>query len=184
MSEANDMYLPHYTYEDYKNWEGKWELINGIPYAMSPTPSLLHQRINGKIHIQLEYLIQDRKNCQAFLPVDWRIAGPNDDNVVQPDNLVICKDVEGNFISETPVLIFEILSPSSISKDRHVKYNIYESNGVKYYIIVDIDLKVADVFEITNGSYKKLIEAKNNVVNFKFEEDCSIEFSFEKIWSK
>ncbi|TCK06622.1 hypothetical protein [Phorcysia thermohydrogeniphila] len=28
--------LPHYTYEDYKHWEGKWELIEGIPYAMCP----------------------------------------------------------------------------------------------------------------------------------------------------
>jgi hypothetical protein len=28
--------LPYYTYEDYVQWEGKWELIDGIPYAMSP----------------------------------------------------------------------------------------------------------------------------------------------------
>jgi len=27
--------LPHYTYSDYENWEGQWELIDGIPYAMS-----------------------------------------------------------------------------------------------------------------------------------------------------
>ncbi len=24
--------LPHYTYEDYCHWEGRWELIDGIPY--------------------------------------------------------------------------------------------------------------------------------------------------------
>jgi hypothetical protein len=28
--------LPHYTYHDYENWEGRWELIDGIPYAMQP----------------------------------------------------------------------------------------------------------------------------------------------------
>ncbi len=27
--------LPHYTYEDYCHWKGRWELIDGIPYAMS-----------------------------------------------------------------------------------------------------------------------------------------------------
>ena len=29
-----EKYLPHYTYKDYKNWEGRWELIEGIPFAM------------------------------------------------------------------------------------------------------------------------------------------------------
>jgi hypothetical protein len=37
--------LPHYTYDDYVHWEGLWEIINGIPYAMSPTPTLRHQFI-------------------------------------------------------------------------------------------------------------------------------------------
>jgi hypothetical protein len=31
--------LPHYTYVEYEQWEGQWELIEGIPYAMSPLPS-------------------------------------------------------------------------------------------------------------------------------------------------
>jgi hypothetical protein len=37
--------LPSYTYEDYLHWEGRWELIDGIPYAMSPFPAPRHQRI-------------------------------------------------------------------------------------------------------------------------------------------
>ena len=35
--------LPYYTYEDYCHWEGRWELIDGIPYAMSPAPNPIHQ---------------------------------------------------------------------------------------------------------------------------------------------
>ena len=30
--------LPHYTYDDYVQWEGRWELIKGIPFAMVPAP--------------------------------------------------------------------------------------------------------------------------------------------------
>ena len=37
--------LPHYTYEDYVQWEGRWELIKGIPYAMVPMPALRHQEL-------------------------------------------------------------------------------------------------------------------------------------------
>jgi hypothetical protein len=24
--------LPHYTYDDYAQWEGRWEIISGVPY--------------------------------------------------------------------------------------------------------------------------------------------------------
>jgi hypothetical protein len=32
-----DKYRPQFTYEDYSLWEGRWELIDGMPYAMSPS---------------------------------------------------------------------------------------------------------------------------------------------------
>lgn len=32
-----EAYLPHYRYDDYLLWEGEWELIDGIAYAMACT---------------------------------------------------------------------------------------------------------------------------------------------------
>ena len=43
--------LPHYTIQEYKKWEGNWELIYGIPYAMSPASVNKHQLLTGKIFI-------------------------------------------------------------------------------------------------------------------------------------
>ena len=40
---------PGYTLEDWKTWEGHWELIHGIAYptfGMTPAPSLEHQRVS------------------------------------------------------------------------------------------------------------------------------------------
>lgn len=31
-------YLPYYTIMDYISWDGKWELISGITYAMASAP--------------------------------------------------------------------------------------------------------------------------------------------------
>ena len=42
--------LEKYTYEDYRHWEGDWELIDGIPQAMAPSPALKHQFIMMKIN--------------------------------------------------------------------------------------------------------------------------------------
>ncbi|MDQ3020902.1 MAG: Uma2 family endonuclease [Bacteroidota bacterium] len=182
MSELKKEYLPKYTYEDYKHWEGRWELINGIPYSMSPAPGLRHQGVSAKISYQLLDLLENCEKCNSFIPIDWRIPNDSDDTVLQPDNLVICKDVKENYITEAPTLIFEILSPSTASKDKHIKYDIYESREVKYYAIVDIDLKSADVFELRDKKYYKIIEAKNDSVKFELDNDCVINFNFSEIW--
>ena len=57
--------LPHYTYEEYCQWEGRWELIEGIPYAMSPTPVPRHQWISCNIKSELKDAIKKAlcKNC-------------------------------------------------------------------------------------------------------------------------
>ena len=39
--------FPYYTYEEYRMWEGKWELIYGVAYAMSPAPMIKHQSISN-----------------------------------------------------------------------------------------------------------------------------------------
>ncbi len=79
--------LPHYSYDDYILWEGRWEIISGLPYAMSPAPSIKHQQISSRIAQILEEQLSNCEQCFALLPVDWKIT---DDTVVQPDNMVIC----------------------------------------------------------------------------------------------
>ncbi len=66
--------LLHYTYEDYAQWEGRSELIGGIPYAMTPTPVKKNQWISSKIIVQLGELLKDCGQCEILLPVDWPIT--------------------------------------------------------------------------------------------------------------
>ena len=35
-------YLPHYTYGDYRQWDGEWGLYEGFPVVMSPAPMIIH----------------------------------------------------------------------------------------------------------------------------------------------
>ena len=39
-----------FTYGDYCTWPGdeRWELIDGVPYAMAPAPSRFHQGVVGE----------------------------------------------------------------------------------------------------------------------------------------
>ena len=68
-------------------------------------------------------------------PIDWKI---NEETTVQPDNLVVCGELEKKaYLNKTPTLIFEILSKSTAHKDRTTKFKLYEQEGVRHYVIVD-----------------------------------------------
>jgi len=95
--------LPCYNHADCERREDSRELIEGIPYAMTLSTALKHQRISQKIAWQLEGLLGNCPECQALLALDWII---NDNTVVQPDNLVICHQEQGDFLTQAPVLIF------------------------------------------------------------------------------
>ena len=175
--------LPQYTYDDYIGWEGRWELIAGIPYAMVPAPAKKHQRINLKIAAQLDSLLENCELCVTYLPIDWQI---DENTVVQPDVLIVCGDnLDETKLSITPVLVFEILSPSTDRKDRIIKYRLYENAGVKYYCIVEPETKSADIFELKPGDkqkkYREIGEFREGKINFDLG-NCTIAFDFSKIF--
>ncbi len=170
--------LPHYTWDDYLHWEGRWELIDGIPHAMTPAPSIAHQQISHHIDRQLGEALDDCDQCQALLPVDWRIS---EDTVVQPDNLVIRHPPAGSYLTRAPVLIFEVLSKASAIKDRETKFGIYEREGVKFYVIVDPVERLARVYELASGRYRKRLDARDERLTFDLGP-CAIGFDFSLIW--
>jgi hypothetical protein len=88
--------LPHYTYEDWMNWEGQWELIEGIPYAMSPMPVPNHQRIAGNLFTEFRLQLKNCKECAAYQPIDYKVA---DDVIVQPDLLIVCGEISKSFLT-------------------------------------------------------------------------------------
>jgi len=181
MGALREDYLPHYTYDEYRLWEGEWELIDGIAYAMAPAPLIAHQKISQRIARYLDEALESCEGCQALLPVDWKIS---DDTVVQPDNLVICHTpLHKAYLSKAPNLIFEILSKSTAHKDRGLKFELYEREGVGYYVIVDPEEKIAKVYRLNNeGRYVKVSDTRNEPVDFDLEA-CRFSFDFAKIWN-
>ncbi len=182
MEKLNIEFRPNYKFEDYFQWEGKWELIDGVPYSMSPSPTNKHQLVSANISIQLNDLLKDCNECQAFMALDWRIKDDNDNNVFCPDNSVVCKPVNGDYIEAAPELIFEILSPSTAGKDKEIKYIIYQHHSVKYYVIADFEKMKAEIYILENGKYKLALETTNDDFTFDLGK-CRINFDFSSIWS-
>ena len=126
------------TYQDYLTWpdEGRWEIIDGTAYDMSPAPDWDHQRIVINLSEFLNVALRGKKCIPMAAPFDVVLS---DENVVQPDVFVLCdqnKNIKKS-VQGAPDLVIEVLSPSTGHKDQTVKKDIYELYGVKEYLIVD-----------------------------------------------
>lgn len=147
-----------YTYADYCTWDDseRWELIDGVPYAMSPAPNHQHQRITRRLVRRFEDFLEG-KSCELFnAPSDVRLAADGDDDtVVQPDLFVVCdkSKLDGQNCNGAPDLVIEILSPSSAVRDTVDKFKLYRRVGVREYWIVDPKIKTVHVYVLKNDSY-------------------------------
>jgi Uma2 family endonuclease len=127
-----------YTWSDYQNWpdEERWEIIAGAPFAMSPAPSTQHQQVAGRLFSRLERALGGTP-CRTFIaPTDLKLS---DADVVQPDILVICDPtrIKPTHVEGPPLLVVEVLSPATATRDLREKKSLYESSGVKEYLVVD-----------------------------------------------
>jgi Uma2 family endonuclease len=158
-----------YSYNDYTLWEGNWELVNGYPVAMSPSPKRLHQEIAGEFYSLFRNTLKHEHvscDCKIYYELDWIV---NDNTVVRPDCMIVCGDFTDDHLTFPPQLILEVSSHATRLRDRNTKYNIYEMYGVKYYVIADCDKKTIEIFELIDNKYKQ-----TDTGQFKLTPSCSI----------
>jgi Uma2 family endonuclease len=162
--------LPHYTYEDYKLWKGRWEIIRGFAISMMPTPNPRNQEIAGALHEVFRKAIRQNncKKCKVYQPIDYLI---NEDTIVNPDLLIVCKPIEGQYLDFPPELVVEILSPSTALKDRNTKYDLYQNEGIKYYIIVEPLDSSFEIYMLQNGLYERVYTEDFEIVGCKLTLD-------------
>ncbi len=131
-----------YTYDDYLTWkfQERIELIFGMIFKMSPAPTSQHQHISVVISSSMYNFVKG-KSCKVFaapfdviLPVTPGISN----TVVQPDITVVCdpSKITERGCNGAPDLVVEVVSKSSVTRDLHEKYGVYEQAGVKEYWIV------------------------------------------------
>ena len=102
----------------------RYELVRGEPVAMAP-PSVGH----GELVVNLAALLKTslRRPCAAIAEAGVRIPG-RDDRYYQADLAVRCaKSSIGEQQLTEPVLIIEVLSPSTAARDRGTKLPDYRT---------------------------------------------------------
>lgn len=159
--------LELHNYADYLSWpaDTRYELIDGIAYAMGPAPTRRHQEVTGEIFRQIADAL-DGSPCRPYLaPFDVRLAGttkPNApdhevDTVVQPDISVICdkSKLDERGCRGAPDWIIEVLSPGTAGHDQIIKRALYERVGVREFWLVHPIDKVVTIYLLADRAYGK-----------------------------
>lgn len=172
-------FLPHYTVNDYELWHGDWELIDGVPVAMSPAPVIGHQYVNGTLFRHLDEQLENCTHCRPLQESDWRIY---DDTVVRPDTVVVCYKPK-NYLTKRPELIIEVLSPSTARIDETTKFELYQTEGVPYYILVDPTKLIAKVYQLKDGRYIKVNDFIDGQCPIQLG-DCAFDLDFGLVFDR
>lgn len=128
---------------EYREWaaplpdEERWELIAGVP-TLPPPPSGRHQWIVGNLLIGLCELAK-RQGGFAY-PGLAVLSAVMDDWAPYPDIVVESSIKDGDGYTSDPLLIAEVLSPSTLVLDRGRKTEFYQTiSSLRFLLLVDQD---------------------------------------------
>ena len=145
--------------------EFREELISGKLIAMSPRPSVNHNRIIFNLSVIFGHYLNGKK-CEPF--ADGTDLYLTDDDHFIPDFMVVCDPdkVQSNGVHGAPDLVVEVLSLSTAKRDRGYKKDVYEQCGVREYWIVNPADKSVEVHLLTDGKF-----VLDNIYSFYTEEE-------------
>jgi Uma2 family endonuclease len=131
-----------------------YELLDGEVVQKS-SPSPYHQRTSRQLIVAIDAHIRQNNLGEVFYsPIDVVL---DDYNVPQPAVVFLTTEqaplVTHDGIMGVPTMVAEIISPSSVIRDRRQKYGIYERFGVAEYWLVDVAHAEIEVYTLQNGQY-------------------------------
>lgn len=150
-----------YTLEEYlaleRDSEVKYEFWNGEIYAMSGG-SLAHDQIMGNVYDALRGQLRG-KDCRIFTN-NMQIKVPAAPPYRYADGSVVCGKVEverfnGNDLLMNPVLICEVLSPTTEAFDRGDKFTYYKSIPTfrEYLLVAQHRVHVTHYLKQADGTW-------------------------------
>lgn len=156
------------TYDDYAAIDdgNRYELAAGQLELMSPAPTVTHQLISFEMQKKIS------QSCETdylilYAPVDVILSSKE---VRQPDIVLVHRKrldiVSKRGVEGSPDLVVEILSPSSLKRDKIAKIKSYALYGIAEYWIIDPNGEVLEQYILVDGRYELInIFQGNETVN-------------------
>lgn len=139
-----------FTFEDYLVWEPTQELrheyLNGEVFAMTGARRN-HVTVTVNLTSALRNLVRGTP-CRVYA-IDMKLRIASADAACYPDVSVSCdeRDRRTDLFIAHPLLIIEVLSPSTAAWDRSRKFDLYRQiDTLQEYVLIEPELRSVDVF--------------------------------------
>jgi Uma2 family endonuclease len=123
--------------------EFKHEFIDGEVFAMAGA-SEAHNLLAGNIFAELKNQLKGTP-CRTFI-ADMKVKVAND--FFYPDVMVVCQEDDAfDYCKQSPIIIVEVLSPSTRKFDKTAKRLKYQNiPTLEEYVLIDQTIAEIDVF--------------------------------------
>jgi Uma2 family endonuclease len=145
------------TVEEFLSWDDgtdtRYELIDGFPVAMAP-PAEAHRMLAVRLVSRIDAALAGRRPCNA--QIEPGVLRPDRaDSYYVPDIAVTCEpNAPGRQAMVDPILIVEILSPSTERSDRRLKMPTYQAiDSVREILLIDADSHHAELYRRDNDHW-------------------------------
>ena len=135
-----------------------YEIIEGEK-IMAPAPNMGHGSVVSNLIATIGVYAKINKLGICFS--DHMDVHFPDGNLFQPDFIFISASKENLFIGNkritfhgVPDMVAEIFSHSTMKRDRTIKKDVYERNGVKEYWMIDPWREAVEIYLLRDGKYE------------------------------
>jgi len=173
--------LSHAEYFSLEQAENqRYEYHAGEVYAMAGG-SESHALISANVLIGLSNALR-QKPCRVY-GADMKLHVRRHDLFCYPDVQVLCEGgIRHEQYVENPVLIVEVLSPSTESYDRSLKFERYRDiDTLTYYLLVDSTRRHVDLFERESAGAWRLTSPSNRVVLEGLESEIAVDEIYRQV---
>jgi Uma2 family endonuclease len=136
-----------YLRQERARTDGRAELLDG-EIVMMAGATRRHNRIVSSIDVALNVRLAGGR-CEAIV-TDMKVKAQATESYTYPNVVVFCDDTaefedEKEDVLTTPLVIFEVLSPSTRGRDRGDKFAYYRTiPSLRHYVLVDTQGREVD----------------------------------------
>ncbi len=140
---ANRMTITEFlAWANAQSSRSRYELMDGYPQMMAPE-RLLH--VKTKLAVAMALVEAARQSdIQCHVLPDGATVRVDEYTAFEPDALVYCGEElpDNDIIVDNPVVVIEVLSPSTAHRDAVVKLQDYfRVDSIYHYLIVDPEMR-------------------------------------------
>ncbi|NET88354.1 MAG: Uma2 family endonuclease [Kamptonema sp. SIO1D9] len=184
---AEPQNLPKMMVEEYLEWEAKQELryeyIDGEVIAMTGG-SIPHNDIALNLYRSLYSHLRQR-GCRVNVS-DVKVQANKNSRYFYPDLVISCNadDLNSRDFIQHPLVIVEVLSPSTANYDRGKKLKYYRQiPSLQEYVLIDSESKSVEIYHRGEGKmwHYYQYEAGETMLLKSIEFECAIDLLYEGV---